>query len=203
LDAGAGEQPFKEFCTHLRYVSQDFGRYSPENFTTGLHPSYWDYGDLDIVSDICSIPEPDGSFDAILCTEVLEHISDPAKVIHEFARLLRPGGTLILTAPFSSLTHFAPYYYYTGYSRYFFEERLREAGFQIIELRPNGNYFEYLGQELRRLPEIASRYSYRQARFWHRVISYMLLSFLEKCSRSDRGSSEIMAFGWLVMAAKK
>lgn len=36
-----------------------------------------DYGQLDIISDIASIPREDESFDAEMCTEVFEHIVNP------------------------------------------------------------------------------------------------------------------------------
>ena len=62
----------------------------------------WDQTGLDIVGDITSIPEPDASFDAILCVEVLEHVPDPLAALRELGRLLKPNGQLILTAPFCS-----------------------------------------------------------------------------------------------------
>src|ERR1051325_6755383 len=77
LDAGAGEQQFKRFCTRLKYVSQDFAQYVPEKDPTGIHTPKWDYGTLDHVCDITAIPEKDASFDAIMCTEVFEHIVNP------------------------------------------------------------------------------------------------------------------------------
>jgi SAM-dependent methyltransferase len=92
LDAGAGEKRHEKYCTHLAYVSQDFGRYDGTGDGRGLHHGAWDQTGLDIVSDIADIPEPDGSFDAILCTEVFEHLPDPLQAIREFRRLLRPGG---------------------------------------------------------------------------------------------------------------
>src|ERR1700750_2386443 len=92
LDAGAGEQQYRQFCGHLHYISQDFAAYDPAQRQNGLHVQGWDYGNLDIVSDIVSIPEPDASFDAVLCAEVFEHVPEPIKVIHELSRLLKKNG---------------------------------------------------------------------------------------------------------------
>jgi ubiquinone/menaquinone biosynthesis C-methylase UbiE len=203
LDAGAGEQQYKRFCTHLRYVAQDFGQYNGKGDGKGLQTGRWNQEGLDIVADIASIPEPDGSFQAVMCVEVFEHIPEPIKALREFRRLLVTGGYLIITAPFCSLTHFAPYHFYTGFNRYFYEKHLPELGFEILELVPNGNYFEYLAQELRRVPEMAWTYSRQQTRLRHRAILRMLLAFLQKCSSADRGSSEVLSFGLHVLAAKR
>ena len=148
LDAGAGTQRYRRFCEHLDYVSQDFAQYDGGGDGKGLQTGQWDTSKIDIVCDIISIPEPDASFDAILCSEVLEHVPAPAKVIDEFVRLLKPGGTLILTAPFASLVHFTPYHYCSGFSRYWYEYHLPQSGFKIIELSPNGDWFAYLHQRL-------------------------------------------------------
>ncbi len=144
LDAGAGEQQFKKFCGHLNYVSQDFAQYKPEELNKGLQMDKWDYGKLDIISDIAAIPEQDASFDAIMCTEVFEHIINPRDAVKEFSRLLKKDGYLIITAPFCSLTHFAPYHFYTGFNKYFYETSLKENGFEILEMTPNGNFFEFV-----------------------------------------------------------
>lgn len=100
----------------MNYVAQDFAQYNGAGNSTGLQVGNWDQPSLDIISDITEIPEPDASFDAIMCVEVFEHLPEPIKAIQEFARLLKPNGHLILTAPFCSLTHFAPYHFYTGFN---------------------------------------------------------------------------------------
>lgn len=119
LDAGAGELKYKEFCKHLDYISQDFGMYDGVGDALGLQTNAWDQSKLDIISDITKIPEPDNSFDAIICIEVLEHLPNPVLAIKEFARLIKKGGNLIITAPFCSLTHFSPYHYSSGYNKNF------------------------------------------------------------------------------------
>ena len=53
--------------------------------------------------DITDIPYPDGSFDAILCNHVLEHIPDDARAMKELFRVLAPGGWAVLQVPFSRI----------------------------------------------------------------------------------------------------
>ncbi len=49
--------------------------------------------------DVFGLPFPDGSFDRVICAEVMEHVHDYAAAIHELVRVLRPGGTMGLTIP--------------------------------------------------------------------------------------------------------
>lgn len=202
LDAGAGEQPYKQYCKHLIYTSQDFGKYDP-SVPIGIQKKNFCYQDIDIVSDIVSIPREDCSFDVILCSEVLEHIIDPGMALRELARLLVPGGSLILTAPFCSLTHFAPFHFSTGFSQFFYQEHLNKLGFDIIELEPNGGYFDYLAQELHRLPGIAQRYASHSPDFWMRLAQKVLLRKIAAYSLKDESSSELLCYGFHVLAKKR
>ncbi|HEY4109826.1 class I SAM-dependent methyltransferase [Puia sp.] len=202
LDAGAGEQQFKRFCTHLRYVSQDFAQYVPAELSSGLQMPKWDYGKLDIVSDIAGIPEPDGAFDAIMCTEVFEHIVNPREAVREFARLLHKDGQLIITAPFCSLTHFAPYHFYTGFNRFFYETELKNNGFEILEITPNGNYFEYVAQEVNRIPQMANLYAGDRVGRIERVAMKIVLKMLERFSAKNNRSEELLSYGLHVLARK-
>src|SRR5204862_384010 len=137
--------------------SQDFAAYHPEEEKEGLQMEKWDYGKLDIVSDIVNIPVEAAYFDAVLCTEVFEHIPDPVAAIREFSRLLKPGGELVITAPFCSMTHFAPFHFYTGFNKYFYQHHLPLHGFEITELTASGNYFDYMSQEAGRIPHMIAR----------------------------------------------
>jgi ubiquinone/menaquinone biosynthesis C-methylase UbiE len=205
LDAGAGEQQYKRFCTHLSYVSQDFAQYDGRGDGNALQTKTWDTLSIDILSDIISIPEPDASFDAIMCIEVFEHLPEPVLAIKEFSRLLGPDGHLILTAPFCSLTHMSPYHFYSGYNRYFYEKHLSNHGFNIIELAANGNFFEYLAQELHRLPEVEKEYTKGVVRFglFDKLAQYWLLRSLERSSINDQGSKNLLNFGFHVHALKE
>lgn len=49
--------------------------------------------------DVCDIPRPDNTFDAVLCSHVLEHVPDDRKAMREILRVLKPGGFAILLVP--------------------------------------------------------------------------------------------------------
>ncbi len=49
--------------------------------------------------DALGLPFPDGSFDAVVASEVLEHIGADEQAIAELARVLRPGGRMAVTVP--------------------------------------------------------------------------------------------------------
>jgi ubiquinone/menaquinone biosynthesis C-methylase UbiE len=203
LDAGAGELQYKRFCAHLDYVSQDFAQYDGRGDGVALQKDTWDQSQLDIVSDIMWIPEPDASFDAVMCIEVLEHLPDPIGALRELTRILKPGGTLILTAPFCCLTHFSPHFYYTGYSRYFYEYWLGELGFAIEDMQFNGNYFEYLAQELRRLPWAGKEYASMTVSRLEKGAVNVVLGLLNRLSQNNNGSEELLAYGLHIRARKE
>lgn len=202
LDAGAGETPFRKFCSHLKYIAQDFGQYHGDG-EIGLQTGSWNNTKLDIVSDILSIPLPDESVDAIMCTEVLEHIPDPLGAIKEFSRLVKPGGYLLITAPFASLTHFAPYHFASGLSKYFYEKHLPDNGFEITDMQLNGNFFEYIAQENRRIKSVAAKYADKRLSIFDKIIIHLNLLVLQRLSKKDKGSSELLCYGIHVFARKK
>jgi SAM-dependent methyltransferase len=200
LDAGAGELKNKALCTHLNYVSQDICQYDGHGDSRGLQTGIWDTSRIDLVCDIVNIPEPSGSFDAILCSEVFEHLPDPLKALDEFSRLLKPGGRLIVTAPFASLVHFAPYHYVSGFSRYWYEHHLPLRNFHVVELSANGDWFTLTRQEMLRLPFMA-----RQLKEWSWPFAWLVagLGFLYFFLRPKTIKTDDLAcFGWHCMAVK-
>ncbi len=141
LDVGAGSCPYRSLFSHCEYRSQDLLPLRADQLRNG------GYGQIDYVSDLASIPVPGGSFGAVLCTEVLEHHPEPIVVVKELARILEPGGVLILTAPLGSGIHQEPYHYYGGYTPWWYERFLSEAGFEKITIEANEGSFRFFGQE--------------------------------------------------------
>jgi SAM-dependent methyltransferase len=203
LDAGAGELANKIFCGHLTYVAQDFCKYDGGGNGFGLQTNEWDVAGIDIISDITAIPEPDESFDVILCSEVLEHVTQPSIAVYELARLCKPGGFLIITAPFCSLTHFAPFHYVTGFSKYWYEFNLNKLDFEIIELLPNGGWMDYVAQEIWRLPYVGVNYSSKFLGWLALFAAAPLFIILKMMKARDKGSSELLTFGYHVLARKR
>ncbi len=76
--------------------------------------------------------EPDGSYDVVLSTQVLEHVADPERYLAEAYRLLPPGGALVLTTHGFFPEHGCPYDFYrwTGYG---LERQAENAGFKVEE----------------------------------------------------------------------
>ena len=91
LDVGCGLKPYEKIFAP--YVEKYYGtEYSPESGFRGNR--------ADVAGDASAMPFASESVDTILCTEVLEHVAHPEKVIEEFARILKPDGIIITTAPF-------------------------------------------------------------------------------------------------------
>lgn len=201
LDAGAGELRWKEYCSHLKYVSQDFAQYNPNENETGLQIDGWEYPHIDIVSDITSIPVEDNSFDNVLCTEVFEHLPNPNKALEELIRITKIGGTLILTAPFTSLTHMAPYHFCTGFNKYWYKENLEANGCIIEECTSSGDFYSYLRQEILRLPYVAKRFN-KYNSILLKIRCALFVHFLKKLIKVQNQSGDLLCFHYFIVAKK-
>jgi SAM-dependent methyltransferase len=95
LDLGAGNQPFKVWYSGL----------AAKCVAVDVSPA----PGLDVLSMAAELPFGSATFDTVLCTSVLEHVHDAEAAVGEIARILKPGGRLIITIPFLYPTHEAPY----------------------------------------------------------------------------------------------
>ena len=137
LDAGAGEGQYKGRFGGKRYVGVDLG----------VGDGTWNYSGLDAVADLERLPFPDGCFDACINVVTLEHLREPKAALGEMARVLRPGGKLVLAAPLEWEVHQAPHDYFR-YTRFGLEYLLTEAGFSGLRIEPVGGYFRLLARRL-------------------------------------------------------
>lgn len=107
VDVGCGGRPYEAiFEPHVdRYVGVD------------LDAARYGKGDVEVVSESASLPIETASADTVLSNQVIEHVTEPGKAIAEMARILKPGGTAIVTAPHIWGIHEEPndYYRFTPY----------------------------------------------------------------------------------------
>jgi SAM-dependent methyltransferase len=87
-----------------------------------------------VCGDAARLPVRDASVDTVLCTEVLEHLERPEAVASEIARVLRPGGTALITAPFMFPIHDTRDY--TRFAPAGMREFIERSGLEVVEMIP-------------------------------------------------------------------
>ncbi len=130
LDVGAGEvNRYSKYFTYDKYVRMDLN-----------------HGEkVDLIGSADNIPMPDGSFDSVICTQVFEHLKDPDKSAKEIYRVLKPGGTLLVTVPQMNELHEEPHDYWR-YTKFGLEELFGAVGFKTIHIDQRGGFFSTMAQ---------------------------------------------------------
>lgn len=145
LDVGAGDAPYRELFSHTSYVTVDW-----------QHSVHESLPSIDIQAPADAIPVEDESFDAVLLTQVLEHVPEPARVLAELARIARPGGRIFLTVPLVWELHEMPFDYYR-YTPTALRHLLEQAGFADVEVEPRNDCFSTLAQLMRNVGQAMGR----------------------------------------------
>ena len=140
LDAGAGDSPYRHLFAHAAYTSADW----PNSIHEGGRRA-------DIAASLEDLPVDDSAFDRVLCTQVLEHVPEPATVLAELSRVLRPGGELWLTVPLAWPLHEEPFDFFR-YTPHSLRHLVEGAGLEVLEIEPRNGYFATLGQLCRISP---------------------------------------------------
>ena len=98
---------------------------SARSYTTSEHIPY---PGCDLVIDVRHMPQiADATYDCVFCSGVLEHVDDYEAGMREIARILKPGGTLLLGLPFRQALHLKPTDYW----------RFTEFGIRVLLGRHN------------------------------------------------------------------
>lgn len=91
----------------------------------------------DIYADGSALPFADACMDGVICFEVLEHVSDPALVVAEIARVLRPGGSAWISMPFLYPLHDAPHDF-QRYTEFGLRRDIARAGLELVAIGKSG-----------------------------------------------------------------
>jgi len=137
LDAGAGKRPYAGIFHRQQYESCDMpGGFYPQkhDFECFLH----------------AVPQPAGTYDAVINTQVLEHVPDPAAVLRELNRVLKPGGKLLLSVPLTAPLHGEPWHFF-HFTHHGIAELAQQTGFEVVRCEKVGGAFWVLGK---RVPDV-------------------------------------------------
>jgi SAM-dependent methyltransferase len=133
-----------------RRAAADYGRYRVLDVGCGVKPYYpffqphaaeyvgvdIDNPAADLTGSVDELPVPDGSFDVVLCTQVLEHAADPERAVRELWRAAAPGGRVLASTHGVQVYHPAPEDYWrwthAGLERLF----RRAAQWRSVEVAP-------------------------------------------------------------------
>jgi SAM-dependent methyltransferase len=145
LDVGAGKAPYRELFEHCRYVTADWEGSLHEHAV-----------EVDFVAGADALALGDATVDAVLLTQVLEHVVNPAGVLSEAARVLGARGKVFLTVPFVWELHELPFDFWR-FTPASLERLLEDAGFGEIEIRPRNDCFTTVAQLMRNLGSAMGR----------------------------------------------
>jgi len=143
LDVGCGNKPYESYFRP--HVSEYLGIEHEATFAATAAGSQGTRPDL--TYDGTRLPFEDASFDTVLSVQVLEHTPRPRELVREMSRVLKPGGLLILVAPFQFRLHEQPHDYFR-YSSHGLRHLCDDAGLDVGEMRALGSLWSVIGHKL-------------------------------------------------------
>ena len=120
LDVGCGTMPYRKLFSTTSYTGLEYDTVVARK--RAMADAYYDGS---------RFPFEDKSFNALLCNQVLEHVFTPDLFIGELARVVKPGGRLMLTVPFIWDEHEQPYDF-ARYTSFGLKAILERNGFRIV-----------------------------------------------------------------------
>lgn len=140
LDIGSGNDVYRSlFAPHTsRYFSLDYPA------ARSVHLAYTDKAKPAVWGDAHELPIRTGSVDTVVSLQVLEHLTRPSEALQEMARVLRPGGKLLLTTHGLYPVHGAPMDYFR-YTEFGLQALLEPCGLTSLTIKRNGSFWALWG----------------------------------------------------------
>lgn len=136
LDIGCGIKPYRNLFSKTAI-------YTGIDIKGGGH--YDQAKTVDQFYDGINIPFEENKFDAIICTQVLEHANDPDTLLKEINRVLKKDGQLFLTMPFVWNEHEIPFDF-RRFTRYGHEKIFEKNNLKIEKIETTSGIFGVCGQ---------------------------------------------------------
>jgi 2-polyprenyl-3-methyl-5-hydroxy-6-metoxy-1,4-benzoquinol methylase len=193
LDLGCGNKPYKEWYAPLTGSSIGCDAVqSSEN----------------VVDDIClasNLPYESGSFETVFSTQVLEHVFEQQQMINEAARVLKPGGHLILSVPFTWELHEEPYDFFRV-TKHGLKEMFEKSGFEIDYIKANGGKWATMFQMM--INTVYSTFKYKTIKAKILKIIFLELKLTWLINKfaiwvDKRHFDDVWTLNYLVVAKKK
>lgn len=194
VDVGAGGGHYRYRFAAQTYFAVDRG------YEQASHAG------LDVITDIRALPCAEGSADAALCVEVIEHVFETTQLLTELGRIIRPGGLLLLTSPLCFGEHMQPWDFHR-FTRFALEKLLDDAKFEIESLEARGGFFTLTAYLVARVPDELMRSL--QARWYARPLktvtrllcTYLLAPLLLMLDPLDR--QQRFTLGYVCIARRR
>jgi len=129
LDFGCGRKPFENLFFVTEYIGVDIEQTGHDHKNSRV----------DIYYDGKHIPFTNETFDAVFCSEVLEHIFNPDEILTELNRVMKTNAKILITVPFCWNEHETPFDF-ARYSSFGIKHLLEKNGFKIIAHKKSGNF---------------------------------------------------------------
>lgn len=164
LDVGCGDKPYRSAFTNAKsYIGLDRPSIIDSERTNASSRK----SSIDVVGYAESLPFNGESFDAVIATQLIEHLARPNLFFAECARVLRSEGLLIITFPMISILHEEPYDYFR-YTEHGIKVLCEDQDLKVEKIEKMGGGWLMIGYLIR-------DFLYKNASKATNFISYHLL----------------------------
>lgn len=130
-----------------------------------------------VIADGCNLPFGNNSFDTVTNIHVLEHVFDPLCMIREMTRVAKPGATIIIYVPQTSVVHLVPFHYY-NLTLFWLKRVLDANNLELVEHHAQGGFWSTTASHMVHLFVKVARVNGFTTQDSRGVLYYLLLPFM-------------------------